>query len=67
MASVVFYLNYVYTENPEGDFVTSMMVCAGRTVTGPMVRRRKLEKISRPLEEGCLTVMTVMQDGPSYV
>ena len=39
MASVVFYLNYVYTENPEGEFVTSMTVCAGRTVIGTAVRR----------------------------
>ena len=67
MGSVVFYLNYVYRENPEGEFLTSIKVCAGRTVTGTTVRRRTLEKNMETLGEGSLTVMTVMQDGPSWV
>ena len=42
MGSVVFYLDYVYMENPKGESLTSMMVCAGRTVTGTTVRRKTL-------------------------
>ena len=40
----MFYLDYVYIENPEGESLTSMTVCAGRTVTGTMVRRRTFGK-----------------------
>ena len=40
MGSVVSYLDYVYMENPEGESVTSMMECAGRSVTGTTVHRR---------------------------
>ena len=40
MGSVVSYLDYVYMENPEGESLTSMTVCAGWTITGTMVRRR---------------------------
>ena len=44
MGSVVYYLDYVYMENTEGESLTSMIVCAGRTVTGTTVRRRTLGK-----------------------
>ena len=44
MRSVVFYLDYVYIENTEGESLTSMTVCAERTVTGTTVRRRTLGK-----------------------
>ena len=40
----MFYLGYVYIENPEGESLTRMTVCAGRTVTGTTVRRRTLGK-----------------------
>ena len=46
------YLAYVYRENPEGEFLTSMTVCAGRTVTGMTVRRRTLEKNMETLRRG---------------
>ena len=52
MGSVVFYLDYVYMENPEGESLTSMTVCAGRTVTGTMVRRRTLRKNMKTLKRG---------------
>ena len=72
MGSVVSYLDYVYMENPEGESLTSMTVCVGRTITGKMVRRRcpsedTWKKICRPLGEGSLIIKTVMQDGPSQV
>ena len=44
MRSVVFYLDYVYIENPEGESLTSMTVCAGLTVTCTTVHRRTLGK-----------------------
>ena len=40
MGSVVSSLDYVYMENAEGESLTSMTVCEGRTVTGTTVRRR---------------------------
>ena len=52
MGSVVFYLNYVYMENPEGESLTSMMVCAGRTVTGTTACRRTLERNMETLSRG---------------
>ena len=52
MGSVVFYLNYVYMENPEGESLTSMTVCAGRTVTSTTFRRRTLEKNMETLRRG---------------
>ena len=45
-------LNYVYMENPEGESLTSMTVCAGRTVTSMTVRRRTLEKKIETLKRG---------------
>ena len=48
----MFYLDYVYKENPEGESLTSMTVCAGRTVTGTTVRRRTLEKKMETLRTG---------------
>ena len=44
MGSVVSYLDYVYMENPEGESLTSMTVCAGWTVTGTTVRRTCLSE-----------------------
>ena len=41
----MFYLDYVYMENPEGESLTSMTACAGRTVVGITVRR------TRPFED----------------
>ena len=52
MRSVVYYLDYVYMENPEGLSLTSMMVCAGRTITGTTVRRRTLRKNMKTLKRG---------------
>ena len=52
MRSVVFYLNYIYMENPEGESLTSMIVCAGQTVTGTRVRRRTLERNMETLSRG---------------
>ena len=69
MGSVVSYLDYAYKENPEGESLTSMTVCAGRTITGTTVRRRcpseDTKKIWRPLGEGSLNIEMVMLDGPS--
>ena len=48
----MFYLDYVYIENPEGESLTSMMVCAGRTLTGTTVRRRTLKKKMETLRRG---------------
>ena len=48
----MFYLDYVYIENPEGESLSSMTACAGRTVTGTMVRRRTLEKKMETLRRG---------------
>ena len=39
-------------ENPEEESLTSMTVCAGRTVTGMTVRRRTLEKNMETLRRG---------------
>ena len=52
MGSVVFYLDYVYMENPEGESLTSMTVCVGQSVTGTMVRRRTLRKNMKTLKRG---------------
>ena len=52
MGSVMLYLNYVYTENPEGESLTSMTVCAGRTVIGTAVRHRTLERNMETLRRG---------------
>ena len=52
MGSVVSYLDYVYMENPEGESLTSMTVCAGRTVTGTTVHLRTLEKNMEILRRG---------------
>ena len=49
---IVFYLDYVYMENPEGLSLTSMMVCVGRTITGTTVRRRTLGKNMWTLRRG---------------
>ena len=64
------YLDSVEIENAERGSLTRMMVCAGRTVVGMTVRHKSLlkdtrEKKWRPLGEGSLTGITVMQDGPS--
>ena len=72
MVSVVSYLDCVYMENPEGESLTSIMVCAGWTIIGTTVRRRcpsedTWKKIWRPLREGSLTIEMVMLDGPSQV
>ena len=72
MGSIVSYLDYVYMDNTEGESLTSMTVCVGRTVTGTMVRRRcpsedTKKKNERPLGGGSLTVITVIQDGPSWL
>ena len=48
----MFYLDYVYIENPEGESLTSMTVCVGRTVTGTTIRRRTLEKKMETLRRG---------------
>ena len=48
----MFYLDYVYIENPEGESLTSMTVCAGRTITGTTVHRRTLEKNMETLRGG---------------
>ena len=45
-------LDYLYMENHERESLTSMTVCAGRTVTGAMVRRRTLEKNMETLRRG---------------
>ena len=37
MGSVVSYLDFVYMENPNRESLTSMTVCAGRTITGTTV------------------------------
>ena len=39
-------------ENPEGESLTSMTVCAGRTVTGTTVRRKALAKKMETLRRG---------------
>ena len=39
-------------ENPEEESLTSMTVCAGRTVTSMTVRRRTLEKNMETLRRG---------------
>ena len=66
MGSVVSYLDYVYMENPEGQFVKEGLLQVQRSVVG--VRLRTLEKkIRTPLGEVSLTVITVMQDGPTSV
>ena len=39
-------------ENPEGESLTSMTVCAGRTVTGTTVHRRTLERNMETLRRG---------------
>ena len=40
MGSVVSYVDFVYMENPDGECLTNMKVCAGETVTGTKNRRR---------------------------
>ena len=40
MVSIVSYLDFVYMENPEGESLTSMTICVGRTVTSTTVRHR---------------------------
>ena len=48
----MFYIDYVYIENPEGESLTSMTVCAGRTITGTTVCRRTFEKKMETLRGG---------------
>ena len=52
MGSFESYLDYVYMENPEGESLTSMTVCAGRVVADTTVRRRILEKNMETLRRG---------------
>ena len=50
MGSVVSYLDYVYMENPEGQFVKEGLLQVQRSVVG--VRQRTLEKNMETLRRG---------------
>ena len=71
MGSVISYFNYVYLETPKGKSVTFMKdkQDGPHDNDGPssMSVVGHLEKVWRPLGDGSLTIMTVVQDGPSRV
>ncbi|WP_353802551.1 hypothetical protein, partial [Acinetobacter baumannii] len=58
-------LNYVYMENPEGQSLTSMAVCAGRTVIVTTDRREHRFRTLRLLRIWHLEQLSDRRDGPA--